>query len=381
MKRIGFLVNPVAGMGGAVGLKGTDGREVLKKAISLGAEPVSPLRAESFLLKASQLISKEEELDFELLSAEGEMGGSSLNKFEIFKKRTKLIYEPKKETTQEDTKHLCKEFLKEKVDLILFCGGDGTARDVSKVIGREIPMLGIPSGVKMHSALFALNPATAASLFLLFLKDQCEFKDAEIMDVDEESFRKGEMKVKLFAYARTPYRKVLLQGRKSVFESVNEELAKDEIARYLEEIVEEKDTLFILGPGTTTARVAEHLGIKKTLLGVDLIKNKTLFAKDVNEKEILTYLNKFKKAKIIVSVIGSQGFVFGRGNQQISAEVIKKVGKNNIFILATPEKLRETEVLRVDTGDENLDKELAGYVRVISGYHEMVLRKIELPQA
>ncbi|HID72231.1 MAG TPA: ATP-NAD kinase, partial [Thermoplasmata archaeon] len=237
------------------------------------------------------------------------------------------------------------------------------------------------SGVKMHSALFALNPATAASLFLLFLKDQCEFKDAEIMDVDEESFRKGEMKVKLFAYARTPYRKVLLQGRKSVFESVNEELAKDEIARYLEEIVEEKDTLFILGPGTTTARVAEHLGIKKTLLGVDLIKNKTLFAKDVNEKEILTYLNKFKKAKIIVSVIGSQGFVFGRGNQQISAEVIKKVGKNNIFILATPEKLRETEVLRVDTGDENLDKELAGYVRVISGYHEMVLRKIELPQA
>jgi len=381
MRRIGFLVNPIAGMGGAVGLKGTDGEAILRKAIELGASPVSPERARQCLTKALEYGDAREGFsDVEFLCAGGEMGGALLGALPFFSRNMKLVYEAKGHSSAQDTQDICRRFMKEGAELVLFTGGDGTARDVYSVVEDKVPILGIPAGVKMHSAVFALDPTSAAFLFTRFITGECGFRDAEIMDIDEEAFRQGRLDVKLFGFARTPYERLLMQDRKSLYESMDDELSKEEIARYLEELMDEKDTLFIVGPGTTTQKITEGLGIQKTLLGVDLVKDRELVARDVGEKDILTHLGKAGKTKIIVSVIGSQGFVLGRGNQQISKSVIKAVGKENILIVATPMKMLETPVLRVDTGEHELDLSLSGYVRVITGYHEMRMTKIEVPE-
>ena len=380
MRKVGFLVNPIAGMGGAVGLKGTDGEDILRRAITLGATPVSSERARQCLAKTLEYgDAKERFSDVEFLSACGDMGGALLETLPFFPQNMKLVYETQEHSSAKDTQEICRRFTKEGVELVLFTGGDGTARDVYSVVGNRVPILGIPAGVKMHSAVFALDPTSAAFLFTRFITGECGFRDAEIMDIDEEAFRQGKLDVKLFGFARTPYERLLMQERKSLYESMDDELSKEEIARYLEELMDEKDTLFIVGPGTTTQTITESLGIKKTLLGVDLVKDKKLVATDVGEKEILAHLEKARRTKVIVSVIGSQGFVLGRGNQQISKSVIKAVGKENILIVATPMKMLETPVLRVDTGDHELDLSLSGYVRVITGYHEMRMTKIEVP--
>jgi len=382
MKNVGFLVNPIAGMGGAVGLKGTDGEAVLEKALSLGASPVSPGRARQCLTKLQEYLELVPGLsDMRFLCAGGEMGEGVLRELPFFHDRMSVVYQPQETSSAQDTREVCRQLVKEGAGIILFTGGDGTARDVFSAVGDALPILGIPAGVKMHSAVFALDPTAAALLLLRWLREECDARDAEIMDIDEEAFRQGRLDVKLFGFAQTPYERVLVQERKSLYESMDDELAKEEIARYLEEIMdEEEDTLFILGPGTTTQRIAEELGIENTLLGVDLVKNRRLIASDVGEKEILDHLGKTGTAKVIVSVIGNQGFVLGRGNQQISKEVIRSVGKQNILMVATPAKMLQTPVLRVDTGDHELDLSFSGYVRVITGYHEMRMTRIEVPE-
>ncbi len=381
MKKIGFLVNPIAGMGGSVGLKGTDGDDILTEAIRRGARPVSSKRARQFLSKVLEIKEAfNETLELEIHSAGGAMGGGFLEEFPEFAACFKTDYLPPESTHDRDTKALCRELLAAGVDLVVFCGGDGTARDVFDVVGNKLPILGIPSGVKMHSGVFAYDPRAAALLFFHWLKGAVEYRDAEVMDIDEEAFRQGRLSVKLFGFAQTPYEEVLIQERKAVYESVNDEMSKEEIARYLEELMEEEDALFILGPGTTTQKIAENIGIEKTLLGVDLVKKGNLLAKDVGELEILARLEKESGAKVVVSVIGNQGFIFGRGNQQISAEILTKVGRENLLVVATPQKMRQTPLLRVDTGDPEMDRALAGYIKVIIGYREMRLTKVEVPE-
>ncbi|UCF07278.1 MAG: NAD(+)/NADH kinase, partial [Thermoplasmata archaeon] len=257
-------------------------------------------------------------------------------------------------------------------------GGDGTARDIIGVIGKDIPVIGIPAGVKMFSAVLAVNPESAAEIVLGYLRGDYDLIEAEIMDIDEGAYRKGRLDAKLFGYALTPYEPTLVQVSKSVYGGVDEEAAKEEIARYVAELMgNEKDTLFILGAGSTVEAVGEELKVDKTLLGVDAVKGGQLIAKDVNEAQLLELLETEEKAVIVVGVIGAQGFVFGRGNPQLSPEVLRKVGTDNIRILATPHKLSQTPTLRVDTGDVELDCLLSGHVRVIIGYHEMRMVKIE----
>ncbi|MBN2013779.1 MAG: ATP-NAD kinase family protein [Candidatus Altiarchaeota archaeon] len=363
MKTIGFIVNPVAGMGGSVGLKGTDG--LVEEALRRGAKPMAQERAKNALEGLAGYGVK-------FLACSGVMGGDILREVGV---APEIVYSLGEETTAEDTREACRIFLKEKTDLILFCGGDGTARDVYSIVKDKIPILGVPSGVKMHSAVFSINPRTAAEVITGFLNGELQLKDAEVMDVDEEAYRDDRIDVKLFGYAKVPYKPELVQGRKFIFNEESDEQSKENIARFALEFMRD-DPLYIIGAGSTTKKILDLMGLEGTLLGVDLVKDGRLIARDVNEKQILSFLGKREKAKIIVGVIGAQGFIFGRGSQQISPKVIKKVGIENIIIVATPHKLANTPHLLVDTGDGDIDKKMSGFRQVVCGYRMAQRKKV-----
>lgn len=369
--KIGFLVNPIAGMGGAVGLKGTDGQA--NEAEARGAKPLAPERAGACLrLLAPQAHS------LLFFTASGEMGERVLKECGL---DCSVVYEAPLRSSAEDTKAACRTFLDQGergVDLILFCGGDGTARDVASVAG-QVPVLGIPAGVKMHSGVFAISPEAAAELALGYIKGELKTRDTEVVDVDEELYRAGELQTKLYCTARTPYRPVLVQERKRIYSSTDEEEFKDQIALFAREFMRD-GSAYILGAGTTTARIAEAMGLEKTLLGVDVIQDEKLIIKDASERDLLNLLDKVpdkekeRSVKIIVSPIGAQGFILGRGSQQISAEVLRRVGAENLIIVSTPHKLAELPHLLVYTGDSELDRALAGRILVVTGYR-MAQRK------
>ena len=354
--KIGFLINPIAGMGGAVGLKGTDG--LAGQALARGAKPLAAVRARACL----HLLSPEaERLLF--FAASGEMGEDVLRQCGL---QYSIAYVAAEMSSSQDTKLACQAFLENGVDLILFCGGDGTARDVASVAG-NLPILGIPAGVKMHSGVFAISPQAAAALALGFVQGELLARETEIVDVDEELYRAGELQTRLYAVARTPYKPVYVQERKRIYSSSSEEEFKDQIAVFASEFMRD-GSAYILGAGTTTARIAELLGVEKTLLGVDVILEGKLLLKDASECDLLALLDREKSVKIIVSPIGAQGFILGRGSQQISAALLRRVGEENLIIISTPHKLAELPRLLVDTGDEKMDRILAGKRMVVTGY-------------
>ncbi len=359
-KTIGFIVNPVAGMGGAVGLKGTDGEAILEEAIALGAKPIAAQRAETFLTELTPAKGS-----LKLIVGAGDMGENTAEKCGF---TCKAVGEGKKETTSEDTANIAKAMVEAGVDLLVFCGGDGTTRDIQKAVDMKIPVLGVPTGVKMHSALFAVSPQAAARVAIRFLWGGLPLREAEVMDVDEEAFRQGHLSAELYGYMLSPFEPHLIQGNKMASPMTENEVENQAaIAIYIIEQMQ-PDTIYIIGPGTTTRTVADLLDQKKTLLGVDLFHNKQIIAHDVNEKQILQAING-KTVRIIVTPIGGQGFIFGRGNQQISAQVIRKVGLQNIIVIATKSKLGRLKALRVDTGDTELDGQFRRQgIRVVTDY-------------
>jgi predicted polyphosphate/ATP-dependent NAD kinase len=363
MMRIGLLINPVAGMGGSVGLKGTD--NAVAEAVRLGAQPRSPDRAKIAL----SLLAKDPGLSF--VTCSGAMGEDVLKEAGI--SDYQVIYRYAGNSSSADTRNAVRAFLDSGVDLILFCGGDGTARDVFDVAGRDVPVLGIPAGVKMYSAVFAIDPASAADLVLAYV--QRSLRDGEVLDVDEEAYRAGHLKTRLYGIARTPSLAGKIQGSKQVYEEPDEGRAKDAIAQFIDEIML-KDTLYIVGAGTTTEAIARRIGIRKTLLGVDVIRNRRLVAADCDESTLLKLIAGKTDVRIVISPIGAQGFLLGRGNQQISARVIRQSGIKNIIAVATPHKLAELPVLYVDSGESDLDREFGDSIQVISGYRIAQRKKI-----
>ena len=359
-KTLGFIVNPVAGMGGAVGLKGTDGKTILARAVSLGAKPIASQRAETFL---GGLVAVKESL--RLVVAAGNMGEAEAKKCGF---ACKAIGAGKEETTSEDTQNAAREMMNQRLDLLIFCGGDGTARDIHKAVSLNVPVLGVPTGVKMHSALFAVTPQAAARVATGYLWGGLPLREAEVMDIDEEAFRVGRLSAELYGYMLSPYEPHLIQGNKLESPTTENEVRNQAaIAVY---IIEEMkpEIIYILGPGTTTRTISDLIDEKKTLLGVDLFQNKKIILRDANEKQILETIAG-KITKIIVTPIGGQGFVFGRGNQQISAKVIRQVGIGNIVVIASKSKLDKLKSLRVDTGDSELDMDFrARGIRVVTDY-------------
>lgn len=561
--KLGLIINPIAGMGGKVGLKGTDGKHILKRAIQLGARPEAPKRALVALEVLAPMRDEFQLLTYPLNMGENQARAVGIEPVVLGSKPVesgKQVESAGQEystdestygTTFQDTENAARDMLKAGVDLILFAGGDGTARNIYNAVGDEVAVLGIPAGVKIHSPVYATNPRSAGRLAAKFLKGEVTtVREAEVMDIDEEAFRKGRVTPKLYGYLRVPYEERLVQNLKSGSPE-SEAAAIDGIAdRVIEEM--EPDVAYIIGPGTTTRPIMEKLGLEATLLGVDVVLNGKLLAADASEDDLLRILNEIsatgcdradevetgseggsegefesgsgttdfdemdslgagpetigcdeadncgvgweaagcdeadrsgvagvtadepeqgilmkaragtedgtiaatianarlgskeatrmetlaetdietragirrsgagvgaktvtktatkaatkavtktatkaattantqeiedetltraKRAHIIVTIIGGQGYVFGRGNQQLSPEVIRRVGIDNIRIVATRQKLNalDRRPLLVDTGDEDLNRMLSGYVRVLASYDREIMYRI-----
>jgi predicted polyphosphate/ATP-dependent NAD kinase len=369
MKKLGLIVNPIAGMGGRVGLKGTDGAEILEKAKKLGAKPEAENRAKIALAK---LLSLKDQL--EIITYPDDMGEKVAIIFGFSASIVGHLEGPV--SSASDTKKAAKAMLKSAVDLLFFAGGDGTARDIYDAIGDSLLVLGIPAGVKIHSAVFAASPARAGELAGLFLQGKAKkIVEAEVMDLDEEDYRNGRLSAKLYGYLRIPFQRRYVQNLKAGSSETERYFQEAIAARIVEDMSDE--FYYIVGPGTTTRTIMEMLDLDCTLLGVDLIYRKKLVARDVNERELLEKISG-EKAKLIITPIGGQGYLLGRGNQQISPGVIKLVGKENIVIVATKQKIHTLNgrPLLVDTGDHSTDRYLSGYFRIITDYRESIIYKV-----
>lgn len=371
--KIGFIINPIAGMGGRVGLKGTDG--VAKKATALGAKPIAFRRADEFLKKLKTL---KIEKTIELITCPRVMGEKEAKATGF--KADILPMKTKSETTADDTKTAVRLMSKANVDLIVFVGGDGTARDIFDALPKSnnALVLGVPSGVKMYSGIFAVDPAEAAEVVKAFVEGTAQTMDFEIMDADEDAIRQDQFAVKFYGILRGPFVPLRLQGAKQVTpETLDEHENQMAVARFIVEEMDKKGT-YILGPGTTVKRIAGLFDVEKTVLGVDIYQNGTMI-KDVNERKILEAIKDFKNVWIILSPIGRQGMLLGRGNQQITPEIIKKVGKERIIVAATKSKIQGIEggFLRVDTGDAEADRMLRGYIKVATDYKEWRLMQVK----
>ena len=347
---IGFVVNPIAGMGGRVGLKGTDGK--VDEARARGAAPRAPDRARRMLDRLAALDSSVE------LSVAGEPMGASLARDAGFEPT--VVFEPATETTVDDTREAIAAFVGE-VDLVVFVGGDGTAADVAEALeSTEIPMLGVPAGVKVYSAVFAVSPEDAAEIIVSF--DRTERR--EVMDINEDDYREGAVHPELRAVAWVPVTDEL-QSSKQLGGGTVEALAAG-IADGVD-----PETTYVLGPGSTVGAIKAALGFEGSPIGVDVWRDGELLVRDGSEQEILDALG--DDNVIIVSPIGGQGFVFGRGNPQLSPEVIRRC---SVEIVASRSKLDGLSVLRVDTDDPALDAELGGWQKVRVGRFERRMMKI-----
>jgi predicted polyphosphate/ATP-dependent NAD kinase len=364
LKKIGLIINPIAGMGGRVGLKGTDG--MVQRAIELGAIPQAPKRAKKALI---ELVHMKDSI--QLVTAYGEMGESVGKEFGF---NTKTVYRSSKlNTSSEDTIKAAREIMKENIDILIFAGGDGTARDIFNGVGLHCVTIGIPAGVKIHSPVYAKNPKKAGELVRKYINGKIkEVNEVEVLDIDEDAYRRGIVNTQLYGYLNIPYEKNFTQNRKApspLSERANQNLIGLEIIDNMEE-----DILYIIGPGTTTRAIMENLNLPNSLLGVDLVMNKNIVKNDVTEKEILKEI-KGRKCKLILTPTGGQGYILGRGNHQISPSVIEYVGKNNIIVVSTREKIKSLQgrPLMVDMGNEEVDKSLSGYMRITIGYGEYTM--------
>lgn len=369
MKKLGLIVNPIAGMGGRVGLKGTDGPSILEKAIRLGAKPQSSIRTKEALKKLDSLKEK-----VDLITCPEKMGESAA---------IERGFSPKvigsfasNVTTAEDTRKAAKNMLDLKVDLLLFAGGDGTARDIYNSVGDSMVVLGIPTGVKIHSAVYACNPERAGELAALYLQNKAKnILEVEVMDIDEDDYRNGILSAKLYGYLKIPFRRRYIQRLKASTPA-NERHSQEAIAFEIIENMSD-EIFYIIGPGTTTRAIMEKLNLVNSLLGVDLVHMRKLVGRDLNEKELLVKI-RGEKTKLIITPIGGQGYLLGRGNQQLSPMVIEQVGKENIIIIATQQKINSLHgrPLLVDTGDKATDQLLSGYFKVITGHRESIVYKV-----
>lgn len=373
MLKIGFIVNPYAGIGGAVGLKGSDGETTRDQAFSLGAKVMAPKRAEACL---NEWLDYRDEIT--LYTASGPMGEWLCRKHGFL---TQVVHEVAMPSTSEDTIKSVQALARVPVDFILFAGGDGTARNVydglcAEGLESQCQVLGIPAGCKIHSGVYAVTPEAAGKLVGALLRNELTaFRAADVVDLDEEAFRQDKVRVRHYGQLSVPAEHQYVQQTK-VSGTEDESIVIADIAAFVAE--EYEDELMVVGSGKTCRGIMDHFNLPNTLLGVDVIKNGELIAKDVNAQQLLALLKKEESAHLFVTAIGGQGHVFGRGNQQLSPAVLRQFPKARIHILATRTKIKalDGKPLLADTGDAELNAALAGFYPVITGYRDQILYRL-----
>ena len=360
MGLVGLIVNPIAGMGGRVGLKGTDGADVLEQAHALGAVPVATERAERTLARLELRCA-----GLRLVAAAGGMGANLAAAHAFETEVLRLGEHGDGVTTADDTRAAAAELARRKVDLILFAGGDGTARDIHDVVGERLPILGVPTGVKMHSGVFATTPESAGDVVASFMTSmpRGSVREAEVMDIDEDAVRADTISTRLYGAACVPDDRLRVQVAK-LSAVPSDEDALQAVCVAVADAMDPR-RIYVLGPGTTTRRVTRRLGLPKTLLGVDAVRAGRLLGADLGERELLELVGN-EPATLLIGVVGGQGSLFGRGNQQLSPAVLRRIGAENIEVIAGLRKLLALDppLLHVDTGDPELDAALCGYRRV-----------------
>lgn len=365
--RLGLIINPLAGLGGSVGLKGSDGQA--EKALALGATPQAMLRANTAL---TELLSQRDNV--EVLTVAGDMGESVCAELGL---HYQVVYRAAAiPSTADDTEAAAKLLAASGVDLLLFAGGDGTARNICAAVGEHTTVLGIPAGVKIHSGVYAISPQAAGKLVAkLVAGELVSLSEAAVMDIDEQAFRAGVVKARRFGEMRIPaqlryVQSVKMGGRES------EELVLADLAAYVAAQLED-NVRYVMGSGSTVAAVMAELGLDNTLLGVDVVENGELIAKDVTAKQLLGLVQDYP-SKLIITLIGGQGHVFGRGNQQLSPDVIRAIGRDNMLLIASKAKLQQLDgrPLLADTGDAMLDKQLTGLINILTGYNDYVMYRL-----
>lgn len=375
MFRLGLIINPLAGIGGRVALKGSDGDATVKKAQQLGAKPLAQSRVRAALEEIQTYRDQ-----IKIYTAAHDMG-------EFIARDLGFDVEVVADningaTTAADTENTVKKLIQKGIDLLLFAGGDGTARNVYHALqeihqDHSITLIGIPAGCKIHSSVYAVTPRHAGELLALIIRGRpLALKEAQVMDIDEEAFRHDVVKARRYGQLMVPAENHYMQNMKEGGIE-HEELILQDIAAYIVETMED-DSVYFIGSGTTPKAVMDELGLESTLLGIDAVQNRQLLAKDMNEQQIKALLAEHPNAKMILTIIGGQGHLFGRGNQQFSPDVIRAIGKDNVIVIATPDKLHALggRPIRVDTGDETLNENLCGMIQVITGYEQQTLYRI-----
>jgi len=368
---LGLIINPFAGIGGSVGLKGSDGPEVVAEAFARGAEQKSNQRAAIALEVFSSLQDQ-----IRIVTCPDQMGEGLVKQFGFDYELLADIHTG--QTSAQDTRHAAQQLLEQQVDIILFAGGDGTARDICAVVEDHIPVLGIPAGVKIHSAVYAVTPKAAGEVIAMLARGELvDIKTNDVRDIDEEAFRNDIVRAKLYGEMRVPqagqFVQSVKQGGVEVEELVLQDIASD-IVQHMED-----DVLYLIGSGKTTKAIMDELYLDNTLLGIDAVLNQQLIQADVGEQQILELLNQYP-AKVVISIIGGQGHIIGRGNQQLSAKVLKKLGKENLMVISTKAKISDLEgrPLIVDSGDQQLDENFSGTMEIITGYQDRIIYPVGL---
>ena len=369
--KLGLIINPYSGIGGALALKGSDGKEIREKALAMGAEKKANQKAR---LALDVLLPYKEQV--KIFTAAGEMGGDLARNmgFEV-----EVVFQPASTQTEaEDTINTAEQLIQREVDLLLFAGGDGTARNICDVVGEAVPALGIPAGCKIHSGVYAITPKSAGRVTAMLLQGEIvSLSEAEVKDIDESAFRQGRVQARMYGEMRVPTELRYVQTVKMGGKESEELVLADIAAHVIDDMQDNPDTFYVMGSGSTVDAVMHELGLDNTLLGVDLVQDQQVIGRDLTEAQLLELIGD-QPSKMVITLIGGQGHIFGRGNQQLSPQVINKVGRNNILLVATKTKLNALNgrPLITDTGDTQCDTSLSGIIPVITGYKDNVLYPI-----
>ncbi len=365
--RLGFIINPFAGLGGAVALKGSDG--MAETALALGAVPMASQRAEYALL---ELLPLREHLV--IVTVAGAMGADLAEKLGFTIEM--LNWQPAVPSTASDSEVAAAQLSQLGIDLLLFAGGDGTARNICNSVKPSTTVLGIPAGCKIHSGVYAITPQAAGKVVAKMVRGELvSVQEAQVMDIDEVAFRSGTVRAKRYGEMQIPAELRYVQSVKTAGKE-SEELVLDDLAAYFVSQMED-DVRYIMGSGSTVAAVMAELNLPNTLLGVDVVENGEVIASDVTAAELLKLVDGFD-CRLVITLIGGQGHIFGRGNQQLSPAVIRKIGREHICLLATKSKIQQLggRPLISDSGDPSLDQELQGMLRILCGYNDYVMYRL-----